>query len=80
MRKVTKTEFEEFIKNYKGSEELYSRDIGFTTPRSTMYWDFGLNPGRGTELERLSICLVAEHVYPNVYDKESVDKYYIYVN
>lgn len=80
MRKVTKEEFEEFIKNYDGPGELCSHEINFTTPSSTIYCDFGLHPEMKPGLERISACLVAEHVYPDAYDKHSVDKYYIYTN
>lgn len=80
MKKVTKEEFEEFIKNYDGPGGLYSHDINFTTPNSTIYCDFGLHPEMEPGLERISACLVAEHVYPDVYVKDSKDEYYIYIN
>lgn len=80
MKKVTKEEFEEFIKNYDGPGVLYPRDINFITPSSTIYCDLELHPEMNPGIDRIFACLVAEHVYPDAYDKHSVDKYYIYIN
>lgn len=72
---VSKERFEEFIKNYP--RELCSRDIDFTTPSSTIYCDFELHPEMKPGIERIQVCIAAEHVYPNPYIEDSKDKYYI---
>lgn len=74
---VSRERFEEFIENYP--RELCPHDINFTTPSSTIYCDFGLHPEMKPGIERIQTCIVAEHVYPNPYDENSKDKYYIVV-
>lgn len=61
MKKVTKEEFEKFIKEYP--RELFARDIDFTTPSSTVYYDSKLHPDMNPGLERLGACIVAEYVH-----------------
>ena len=80
MKEVTKSEFEEFIANYKGPGKLCSHDINFSTPALTIYCDFELHPEMSPGLERIGACLVAKHVHPNIYFPDSSDKYYICVN
>ena len=75
---VTKEEFEALIKNYDGPGGLYSHEIGFTTPSSTIYCDFGIAPTMPPGIARIQACMVAEHIDPNPYDKNSCDKYHIY--
>ena len=75
---VTKEEFEAFIKNYDGLGGLYSHEIGFTTSSSTIYCDFGIAPTMPSGIARIQACMVAEHINPNPYDKNSCDKYHIY--
>ena len=75
---VTKEEFEAFIKNYDGPEGLYSHEVWFTTPTSTIYCDFRIAPTMPPGIARIQACMVAEHIDPNPYDKNSCDKYHIY--
>ncbi len=76
MIKVTKEEFETFIKNY--GSNLSKRRLGFITPSPTIYCDFTLSPELPSGIEKTHKCLVAEYIEPSPYDENSIEEYYIY--
>lgn len=75
MIKVTKEEFETFIKNY--GSNLSRRRLGFITPSPTIYCDFTLAPKLPLGIEKIYEYIVAEYVDPDPYDENSTEEYYI---